>query len=165
MMKRLVYGFTYMNHSFAMGMYRHSIRCAMLICATYSANLFAQTPCLSSEQIAKVTVVQSTYQAGTLKPALLSHSLSALMRADQKCAQKHGVCQLDFDPLYDSQDPEIERIEYRCQKNQVIATLFAPNDKPKPIAFAFIRENGVWKIDDLYYTQQRHLKQILSHPN
>ena len=143
---------------------RFAIRLITLLVATYSANLFAQTPCLTSEQIAKVTVVQSTYQAGALKPALLSHSLRVFMRADQKCAQKHGVCQLDFDPLYDSQDPEIERVEYRCQKDQVIATLFAPNDKPKSIVFSLVRENGAWKIDDLHYATHPHLKQILSNP-
>lgn len=143
---------------------RFAIRLITLLVATYSANLFAQTPCLTSEQIAKVTVVQSTYQAGALKPALLSHSLRVFMRADQKCAQKHGVCQLDFDPLYDSQDPEIERVEYRCQKDQVIATLFAPNDKPKSIVFSLVRENGAWKIDDLHYATHQHLKQILSNP-
>lgn len=144
---------------------RLAIRLITLLIATYSANLFAQTPCLTSEQIAKVTVVQSTYQAGALKPALLTHSLKALIRADQKCAQKHGVCQLDFDPLYDSQDPEIERVEYRCQKEQVIATLFAPNDKPKSIVFSLVRENGAWKIDDLHYATHQHLKQILSNPH
>ena len=58
---------------------RFAIRLITLLVATYSANLFAQTPCLTSEQIAKVTVVQSTYQAGALKPALLSHSLRVFM--------------------------------------------------------------------------------------
>ena len=144
---------------------RITLRFAMLIFSVYSTGLFAQTPCLTSEQIAKVTVVQSAYQVGTLKPTLLSHSLRAFIRADQKCAQKHGVCQLDFDPLYDSQDPEIERVQYRCQKDQVIATLFAPNDKPKSIVFSLVRENGAWKIDDLHYATHQHLKQILSNPH
>lgn len=145
--------------------YRFLSRITMLLAGVGSSiALFAQTSCLTAEQVAKAKVVQSAYQAGSLKTALLSRQLKSLMRADQICAEKNGVCQLDFDPLYDSQDPEVERIQYHCQKDQVVAKLFSTANKPQSIAFSLVRENGAWKIDDLQYATDRRLKQILSNP-
>lgn len=125
----------------------------LLLIACYSSSLFAQTPCLVSEQATKATVVQSAYQAEeVLTPALLSHSLKALIRANQKCAQKYGLCQLDFDPLYDSQDSEIKRVERLCQNNQVIATLSRLTTNPNPLPFPRFAKTTHGKLT-IYTTQ------------
>ena len=124
---------------------------------------FADDGCHSPDQIAQKRIVQTAYQAQTLKPIFLSRSLNTLLKKDQRCAQAQGgICHLDFEPLYDSQDPDVRRVDYRCTRERVVATLFGSSSKPQTIGFSFVREKGSWKVDDVHYAETPSLKKMLS---
>jgi hypothetical protein len=62
---------------------------------------------------------------------------------------------LDFDPLYNAQDTEISEFklnepEIKDDKATVVVS-FKNFDEPQTIKYLLIKENAVWKIDDIDY--------------
>ncbi len=54
-------------------------------------------------------------------PQYFDPKLSKLIDKDKHCAEKYGVCNIDFDILMDSQDPEDYRIRIENTQNLNIA--------------------------------------------
>jgi hypothetical protein len=132
---------------------------AMGLCATPT---WAKNDC-TGEDAAKLTVVKKLYQRDDLPTIFLSTSLTKLIEQDNLCAETEGgICRLDFMPAYDSQDPDVTKINYSCHSGQVTARLFERSQKPHNITYAFVRQNGRWVINDVIYPGQRRLSTILT---
>jgi hypothetical protein len=62
---------------------------------------------------------------------------------------------LDFDPVTNSQDPSVNKLqissESEDEKNAVVAATFYSFEETKPVVVRYlvIRENGGWRLDDM----------------
>ena len=85
---------------------------------------------------------------------------SAFMRdwnVGQARIKKSGEMGLDFDPVSNSQDPAIGKVDIRVEsetggKATVAATfgsLHEPKAKPTTVRYDFIRDDAGWRIDDI----------------
>lgn len=95
-----------------------------------------------------------------------SAQLVELLSKDAACQEKQrGICRLDFDILFDSQDPVVTDLDVQvpapgkvqvCFKNPV-------NGETKAIDFMVSQAAGQWRIVDVLYgpKPKRSLKQVL----
>lgn len=89
-----------------------------------------------------------------------------LITKDAACQMKeHGICRLDFDILFDSQDPVVTDLEVQVPAPGKVQVRFANpvNGETTAIDFMVARTAGQWRIVDVFYgaKQKRSLKQIL----
>lgn len=87
--------------------------------------------------------------------------LSSLITRDNLCKQRtQEICKLDFDPIYASQDPEINNINYIVNKGYVDVYLFYVGiKKPIKVIYSFNKENN--KINNILYQDGTSLQNIL----
>lgn len=90
-----------------------------------------------------------------------------LLIKDATCQTKYqGICNLDFDPLFDSQDPRVTDLDVtRASPGRVSVVYKDPVDQKKTqIDFEVARIGGAWKITDVIYrrSEKVSLKQVLS---
>lgn len=95
--------------------------------------------------------------------------LAHLLVEDSACeAKNHGICNLDFDLLFDSQDPRVADLEVtRVAPGRVRVRFNDPvTDKKTLIEFRLAVVNGKWRITDIVYGRhpQESLKTVLSRP-
>jgi hypothetical protein len=95
-------------------------------------------------------------------PALLG-----LLIKDAACQVRYlGICNLDFDLLFDSQDPRATDLHVmRVSPGKVRVVFKDPVDGRKTrIDFDIVKVAGVWKIADIIYSRPEKvsLKEILS---
>jgi len=96
------------------------------------------------------------------KPArsrYLSKSLAALWARADAHAPKGDVGPVDFDPVTNSQDPDVKSFTVSPEKldaaGAIIAVTIAGHDAPRgnaadsTIRYDFVRDGGHWKIDDI----------------
>ena len=93
------------------------------------------------------------------KANYLSKSLIALWAKADARTRKGDVGPVDFDPVTNSQEPDIRSFKVVTEKAEaekaVIAVTFAGRNAPprKPadrtVRYDFVREAGNWKIDDI----------------
>ncbi len=94
-------------------------------------------------------------------------SLSSLISKDHKCAEEtQDVCNLDFDPIYDSQDPSGThqlRIEQMNHASEVRVTFLPRWSSPAvtELRFKMIDTPTGWRIDDIYYRDHESIRAIL----
>ncbi|AKU24885.1 hypothetical protein ACZ75_13475 [Massilia sp. NR 4-1] len=93
-------------------------------------------------------------------------SLVELLIHDSICQIKeHGICLLDFDILFDSQDPVITDLEVQRQSSGKVQIRFKDptNGQAREIEFLVVRLAGQWKIADILYRTKAEpsLKRIL----
>ncbi|MDI1266296.1 MAG: DUF3828 domain-containing protein [bacterium] len=92
------------------------------------------------------------------KAKYLSKGLNALWaRADAR-TKKGDVGPVDFDPVTNSQDPDVKSFKVTAEKQEaekatIAATLESHGSPPakatdKTIRYDFVRENSQWRIDD-----------------
>ena len=82
-----------------------------------------------------------------------SRALAALFKRDEACSSKGQVCALDWDFVIDGQDFEISRVKVGAtqisgDKASVTAS-FVNMKTPCVNVYYFVREDGVWKVDDI----------------
>jgi hypothetical protein len=92
-----------------------------------------------------------------------SHDLAAALRADSECSRKTGeICALDFDILFDSQDPEAtDLVVTPVQKGRAEVCF---NDQAKHrtcLLYVGVVEGGLPRIGDVVYSDGRSLRQLL----
>ena len=94
-------------------------------------------------------------------------SLAGLIRKDHKCAEEtKDVCNLDFDPIYDSQDPDGAhqlRIE-PMDSNSVVKVAFLrrwSSPDTAELKFKMIYTSSGWRIDNIYYQGHKSIREIL----
>jgi hypothetical protein len=87
-------------------------------------------------------------------------NLSRLVSKDIQCSKKQGVCKLDFDPIYASQDPEIKSIKMIDNQTTIDVSLFYFGQNcPIKIIYFFDKKEG--KIHDIKYPDGLTLLRIL----
>jgi hypothetical protein len=94
--------------------------------------------------------------------------LASLLANDAACqARVQGICNLDFDLLFDSQDPSVIDLEIKALAAGAVSVEFKnpiSNQKTK-ISFRVATVSGNWKITDVFYHRSGgiSLKTILMH--
>lgn len=94
-------------------------------------------------------------------------ALADLLIKDAACqTRSQGICNLDFDLLFDSQDPRVTDLEVTTTSPGHVAAVYKdPVDgKTTRIDFDVARVGGTWKIADVIYGRpdKVSLKRILS---
>jgi hypothetical protein len=94
-------------------------------------------------------------------------ALADLLVKDAACqARYQGICNLDFDLLFDSQDPRVTDLDVtRMSPGRVSVVYKDPVDESKTqIDFVVARVGGIWKITDVVYRRpdKVSLRQVLS---
>jgi hypothetical protein len=93
------------------------------------------------------------------KAKYLSKSLVELWARADAHTPKGDVGPVDFDPVTNSQEPDIKSFEVIAEKQDaemaVIAVKMSGHRAPRPkpadqtVRYAFVRDAGLWKIDDI----------------
>jgi hypothetical protein len=93
------------------------------------------------------------------KTKYLSKSLIELWARADAHTPKGDVGPVDFDPVTNSQEPDIKSFEVTTEKQDgekaVIAVKISGHRAPRPkpadqtVRYVFVRDAGLWKIDDI----------------
>jgi hypothetical protein len=94
-------------------------------------------------------------------------ALADLLLKDSACQVKYqGICNLDFDLLFDSQDPRVTDLEITAALPGKVSVSFKDpvNEKMTQIDFEVAPIAGIWKITDIIYRSpdKVSLKKVLS---
>jgi hypothetical protein len=95
-------------------------------------------------------------------------SLADLLIRDAAChVREEGICNLDSDVLFNSQDPRVTDLEIATVAPGKVGVVFndPATDNKTRIVFDVSRIAGAWKINNIVYTtsEKRSLRQALSH--
>lgn len=93
--------------------------------------------------------------------------LALLLVADQRCvARTSEPCNLDFDPIFASQDPAAADLSIRSMGNDIVAVEFTyPSSGEKVrLEYRLTRSENGWRISDIRYPGMppATLKQLLA---
>ena len=150
---------------------RRSLVLASLLIAT-DAPLARAEPAAADDPVAILTAIYSRAARGTgnggggfvienkaAKAKYLSKSLVALWAKADVHTPKGDVGPVDFDPVTNSQDPDVKSFKFDTEKRDAGKALIAVTldgyraKRPKPadavIRYEFVREPNGWKIDDI----------------
>jgi hypothetical protein len=110
-----------------------------------------------------------TGESKTTLEKYFSPDLAKLLIDDTACEiREKGICNLDFEPLFDSQDPRITNLEVtRLSPGKVRVEFKDPTtDDVTRIEFKLVTVGGRWRIADIIYHghPQESLKKVLSQP-
>jgi hypothetical protein len=92
------------------------------------------------------------------KAKYLSKSLVALWARADAHTQKGDVGPIDFDPVTNSQDPDVKSFKVVAEKLEadkavIAVTITGRTARAKPsdeiVRYNFVRDDGKWKIDDI----------------
>jgi hypothetical protein len=92
------------------------------------------------------------------KAKYLSRSLVALWARADANTPKDDVGPIDFDPVTNSQDPDVKSFKVVAEKLEadkavIAVTITGRTARAKPsddvVRYNFVREDGKWKIDDI----------------
>lgn len=93
------------------------------------------------------------YQTGNLDDkrvaAYLSKSLRAALKAMDARSKKLNEPILDFDPVTDSQDPQVEKLAIAADGDMAAAATFFSGEVKHVVRYRFVREGDAWKVDDI----------------
>jgi hypothetical protein len=93
------------------------------------------------------------YQTGNLDDnrvaAYLSNSLRAALKAMDARSKKLNEPILDFDPVTDSQDPQVEKLAIAPEGDAAAVATFYSGDVKHVVRYSFVREGDAWKVDDI----------------
>ncbi|WP_369977408.1 hypothetical protein [Xanthomonas bundabergensis] len=104
----------------------------------------------------------SSEEKSTLENFFDPH-IASLIDKDNKCRSKGEVCNLDFDPIYASQDPAIYDLKVgRVNKNKVKVTFKYPETHEViSIDYSVVKLGSGWRINDVCYSDGSCLSRIL----
>jgi len=93
------------------------------------------------------------YQTGNLDDksvaAYLSKSLRAALKAMDARSKKLNEPILDFDPVTDSQDPQVEKLAIVAEGDTATVATFYGGDVKHVVRYSFVHEGDAWKVDDI----------------
>ncbi len=83
-----------------------------------------------------------------------SKALAALFKRDEDCSKKNNeICALDWDFVIDGQDWEISKVKVGptaiAGDKATVTVSFVNMKTPCVNVYDFVREDGVWKVDDI----------------
>lgn len=92
--------------------------------------------------------------------------LTALFIKDDECKKREqGICNLDFDPIYDAQDFEKEttnlQIAAKVGQSELFNVTFT-NLGTRTLVYRLTNTPSGWRISDIKYPEEPSLKEILS---
>jgi|SRR5215469_10370804 len=92
--------------------------------------------------------------------------LTALFIKDDECVKREqGVCNLDFDPIYDAQDfdKETTNLQIAAVEGQPDSfNVTFTNLGTRTLVYKLTNTPGGWRISDIKYSEGPSLKEILS---
>jgi hypothetical protein len=92
--------------------------------------------------------------------------LAELLMRDAACqARVRGICNLDFAPLFYSQDPRVIDLDIQPRAPDQVEVAFKDpvSEERTQIAFRLVQVDGKWRVADILYGQQgMSLKNVLS---
>ncbi len=92
-------------------------------------------------------------------------ALASLISRHQRCqAKAQGICALDFDPFWDSQDPLGTTVSVApgTKENEVKVQLRNGAGKPRSLTYLMAPAPGGWRIADIRFSAKRpSLKALL----
>lgn len=93
--------------------------------------------------------------------------LTSLLVKDRRCAATSGgICNLDFDPIFASQDPAAADLSIHPMSNDIVAVEFTyPSSGEKVrLEYRLAKSAGGWRIHDIRYPgmSDASLKQLLA---
>jgi hypothetical protein len=93
------------------------------------------------------------YQAGNLDDqrvvVYFSKSLRAALKAMDARSKKLNEPILDFDPVTDSQDPQVEKLTIAAEGDAAATAAFFSGEVKHVVRYSFVREGDAWKVDDI----------------
>ena len=93
------------------------------------------------------------YQAGSIEDkriaVLFTTSLRKALAAMNARSRKSNEPILDFDPVTNSQDPQVERLSIAAESDSVVAATFFSGAVKHVVKYGFKPEGGGFKIDDI----------------
>jgi hypothetical protein len=108
-----------------------------------------------------------SHQSKSTLKKYFAPALADLLVKDAACQMKsQGICNLDFDLLFDSQDPRVTDLDVSTTSPGKVSVVYKDpvDDKATRIDFDVARVSGAWKITDVIYNrpEQVSLKRVLS---
>jgi len=95
----------------------------------------------------------------------LDDDLIALVLADRECAQRtQGVCNLDFAPIWDSQDMVGTTVKIEAGKDPslVVVELRGPDPKEhRRLTYHMVKAPAGWRVHDIAYDSHESLVKML----
>ena len=95
-------------------------------------------------------------------------SLARLLVADQAClARGEGICNLDFAPLWGSQDPAVSEFEIGATRDPAIIRVkytIPGGDQEVTLDLQLGRTPAGWRVRDIFYEGGNSLRELLSAP-
>lgn len=93
--------------------------------------------------------------------------LTSLLVEDRHCAAiSGGICNLDFDPIFASQDPAATDLSIRSMSNDIVTVEFTypSNGEKVRLEYRLAKNPGGWRIHDIRYPDMSgaSLKQLLA---
>lgn len=134
----------------------------MLVGSLYKA--FAWQALASSDDVFGKPLAQ---QENAVLRHYFDHDLATLIVNDHRCAVKTGeLCNLDFDPIFASQDPGASDLSIRSVSNGIVVVEFTyPGNREKVrLEYRLVKIEGRWRISDIHYPGMSNtsLKQLLA---
>lgn len=108
-----------------------------------------------------------SHQGQAVLSRYFTPALTDLLMKDAACQIKYqGICNLDADILFDSQDPRLIDLDVQTVGSGKVSVTFKDpvTGERKQIDFELIRVAGTWKIADIIYSGHENLslKKLLS---
>lgn len=108
-----------------------------------------------------------TEQEDTVLRRYFDRELTSLLIEDHRCAVTTGeLCNLDFDPIFASQDPAAADLSIRAIASDIVAVEFtAPSSGEKiRLEYRLAKNENGWRIGDIRYPgmSKATLKQLLA---
>lgn len=93
----------------------------------------------------------------------LDDRLVALVLADRACsARTQEVCNLDFSPMWDSQDPVGTAIKISAlDASRVLVELHGPNQRDRRLTYRMVKTAAGWRVHDIEYDSHESLATML----
>lgn len=108
-----------------------------------------------------------TQQEGAILRRYFNQELASLLLKDRQCTTASGeICNLDFDPIFASQDPAATDLSIRSAPNDMVAVEFTyPSSGEKVrLEYRLAKSQEGWRIGDIRYPGMSgaSLKQLLA---
>lgn len=108
-----------------------------------------------------------TQQKSSVLRHYFDQDLASLLVKDGHCAAKTGEpCNLDFDPIFASQDPAAIDLTIHFMPKDIVAVEFTypASGENVRLEYRMIRKENGWRIDDIRYPgmSDASLKQVLA---
>jgi len=117
--------------------------------------VFSTTPPANAVPVAHASRLE-------LQATFVPDLASAIWKDTQCAAKRREICTLDFDILFDSQDPSASELTVQGNgASEVLACFNVVGGARKCMLFVGAKVNGVARVADIVYSDQRSLRQLL----